>query len=193
MYAKIVVTNPKNFDRDLLSRALSHVTAIPLLTYKTAYEWCRRFQIDYLKNTLEWQQMFLISASSFIERIEIEADYPQFISNGAAFGFLMPLMLQSMYRNNSLQAGKDKMCKALMNACFEYAAEEYDFVIHIDSNAPELCKPYIEVYEKYNIPYRIYKNNDLETLLPQIIKDLNLPIKQSVEKTILYIKENIFY
>ena len=193
MHAKIAITSPKILDRVMLSRALSRVTAIPLLTYKTEYEWCRHFRIDYLRNTLEWQQMLLISASSFIEGLEVEANYPQFISDGATFGLLVQLMLQGKYPGCRLQAEKDKIFKALMNACFKYAATKYDCVIHLNSQESDLHEPYVEIFEKYKIAYRVYQNNDMKILLRCIIQDLNLPIKQSIDKTILHMEENIFY
>lgn len=193
MKTKIAIVGDQKSVATLLARGISCVTAIPLLAHKTLYEWYRSFQIDYFKGQLEWQKMFLISSADFIERVEIESQNQQFISDGTVFSTLMYLKLQKKFADCRAQQEKDKLLGALQNVCFDYAAKHYDLILHINSDVMDECNPYIEMYEKYRIPYKVYEEEDIEYLLPKIVYDLELPTKSAIDKTIFNLKNNLFY
>lgn len=193
MKSKIAIVGDPKSAKLLLARGISHVTTIPFLAHKTLYEQFRTFQADYFNDQLEWQKMFLIASTDFIERIENENQNQQFISDGAAFSTLMYLKLQKKFPVCRAQQEKDKLLGALQNVCFDYAAKHYELIVHIDSGMADECYPYIEMYEKYHIPYKIYENEDIESLLPKVIYNLELPVKSAIDKTIFHLKDNLFY
>lgn len=148
---KIAVTGVIAQDRMLMAQALSYLTGYDVVR-QTAYS-CQAIKYD-LSRTVEdssWSDLFVYALSSFTERVEIEQQYEGYISNGSVFQELS--YMETLYKSH-LQQDKRKskeyasMLSALREIVSEYAAREYDLVIHIDSPMEEWG---IHQWQDYNL------------------------------------------
>ncbi|MCL2311571.1 MAG: hypothetical protein FWC41_03620 [Firmicutes bacterium] len=194
MISKIAITGLPKCSKTLLVNALSNMTGIPCIQNKTMYDWYKIYDL-FDSNDFVWKDMFLIAASSFFERAKVESYFDQFISDGASFSELMYLKINyAKLFQNKRQNERNKISESLEYVSFSYAAQQYDFIIHADSsNDGGLANNfYVELYLKYNIPYKIYNTEFLDQTLKEILHDLNIPMKQSIESSIYQTKTNLF-
>ncbi len=148
---KIAVTGVIAQDRMLMAQALSYLTGYDVVR-QTAYS-CQAIKYDLSKTVEEcsWSDLFVYALSSFTERVEIEQQYDGYISNGSVFQELS--YMETLYKSH-LQQDKQKskeyasMLSALREIVLEYAAREYDLVIHIDSPKEEWG---IHQWQDYNL------------------------------------------
>ena len=195
MKTKIAIAGLPKSNKTSLAQALSNMTGIPYIRNKTMYEWNSILDLSDSKSDLKWNDVFLIAASSFFERVKVESYFNQFISDGASFSELMCLKINFANQfKNKKQNERNKIIENLEYMSASYAAQQYDFIIHADaSNDGGLANDfYKELYLKYNITYKIYSAEFLEQTLKEILNDLNLPMKTSVESSIYQTKRDLF-
>jgi len=181
MKAKIAITGLPKTNKTLLAAALSNMTDIPLIGNKTMYEWYRLFGFSDSK-PLEWKDMFLVAVASFCERAKNEMLFDCFISDGASFSELMWLKT-----NFDLEKNQNDMVESLEILCASYAARRYDFIIHTGND-----DLYVQFYQRYQIPYKMYNSVFPEQSLKKISKDIHVPLKNSVESSIYQAKSTLF-
>jgi hypothetical protein len=75
-----------------------------------------------------------------------------------------------------------------------YALKQYDFVVHIKNNNNKDMENdnYIQLFLKYGILFKEYETDSLEQSLSKISKNLNLPVKNTVDYSILKVKSTFF-
>jgi hypothetical protein len=186
MNMKIAVTGTPCSNKTLIALSLSYITEILFIQNRTMYEWHQLYDIAGTGEKTAWKNMFLIAASSFVERTETEARYDCFISDGAVFSELMHLQsVDGGMESPKVQRERESIVQGLEHVCMSYAAKQYDAIIHLcngkDTQANEL---YIRLYGKYGIPYRHYQANNIAGTLTQALADMNLKAKYSVERGI---------
>jgi hypothetical protein len=186
MHTKIAVTGIPGSNKTLIALALSYITEIPFIQNRTMYEWRRLYDIAGTGEKTAWKDMFLIAVSSFVERMETEARFDRFISDGAVFS--ESVYLQSVAdgeKNTKVRREREHIVQGLEHVCMSYATKQYDAIIHLcngkDSSANER---YALLYRKYDMPYKEYQANDIAGTLTDVLADLNLKAKSSVERGI---------
>jgi len=194
MNAKIAITGLPKTGKTLLALSLSNLTGIPYVQNKTMYEWYRLFNLTYNVG-LDWNDLFLIAVSSFLERVDTESHYEQFISDGASFSELLWLKMNiEKQAGNGLQRERNQMEESLERISAAYAARRYDFVVHTkhpvhDASSDDI---YIQLFRKYNISYKIYDTAQIEKTLQAITRDMELPVISTVKRSIFKAKRMIF-
>jgi hypothetical protein len=150
------------------------------------YEWHRLYDIVGTKEKSIWKNMFLIAASSFIERTETEARYDRFISDGAVFSELMYLQsADSKEERPNVRRERKLIVQGLEHVCMSYAAKRYDVIIHLcNGKETQANESYIRLYRKYGITYKQYQANNIAGTVTQALAELNLESKYSVERGI---------
>ena len=188
MSTKIAIAGLPESNKTLLGKALSIATGIPFIRNKTIYEWHKLFNLSGFGN-FEWKDMLLIAASSFFERVEVEKCFDTFISDGTSFSELM--CLKSNFAGEN-QNKINELVSKFENVSASYAVQQYDFVIHAkyDSVSDDYYKL---LYQKYNIPYKVYNTKFLENTLEEIVNDLFLPVVYAVDSSIYEAKNNLFF
>jgi hypothetical protein len=186
MNMKIAVTGTPCSNKTLIALSLSYITGIPFIQNMTMYEWCRLYDITGTGEKTAWKNMFLIAASSFVERTENEARYDCFISDGAVFSELVYLQsVDGEEVSPMVQHERNNIVQGLEHVCMSYAVKQYDAIIHLcsgkDTQANEL---YIRLYREYGVAYKQYRANDIAGTLTHALADLNLQVKYSVERGI---------
>ena len=193
MKAKIAIAGWPQSNKTLLANTLSNMTGIPFIRNKTIYEWRKTYNFPELIGW-EWSDMFLISLSSLVERVETESKFDSFISDGASFTEIVYLKSNFAKQGpNKMQSERNKMLESLEKVSLSYAAGKYDFIIHACANDP-LCVNgmYEQLYVKYKLPYKMYYTESINDALPDIITDLGLPVKLSIESSIYKARTNLF-
>jgi hypothetical protein len=186
MNTKIAVTGIPCSNKTLIALSLSYITEIPFIQNRTMYEWHQLYDISGTGEKTAWKDMFLIAASSFVERTETESKYDCFISDGAVFS--ESVYLQSVDDREEppkVQREREKIIQGLEHVCMSYATKQYDAIIHLcNGKNTQANEPYIRLYREYGMPYRQYRANDIAGTLTNVLADLNLKAKSSVERGI---------
>jgi hypothetical protein len=150
------------------------------------YEWYQLYDIAGKGENITWKDMFLVAVSSFIERMETEARYDRFISDGAVFS--ESVYLQSVANglsNHKVRRERENIALGLEHICMSYAVKQYDAVIHLfnekDIQANEL---YLRLYQKYDMAYKQYQANNIAGTLTHVLADWDLTAKSSIERGI---------
>jgi hypothetical protein len=193
MKMKIAVTGAPCSNKTLIALSLSYITEIPFIQNRTMYEWYRLYDIAGTGEKTAWKNMFLIAASSFVERTETEARYDCFISDGAVFSELVYLQsVDGEEVSPKVRRERKNIVQGLEHVCMSYAVKQYDAIIHLcngkDTQANELC---IRFYREYGVAYKQYRANDIAGTLTHVLADLNLQVKYSVERGIYQAKEKL--
>ncbi|MDR1552685.1 MAG: hypothetical protein LBS69_04385 [Prevotellaceae bacterium] len=183
---KIAVTGTPGSNKALIALSLSYITKTPFMQNRTMYEWFQLYDITGTGEKTAWKNMFLIAASSFIERTETETRHDRFISKGAVFSELVYMQsVDGMEENPGVRRERENIVQGLEHVCMSYAVKQYDAIIHLyngkDTQANEL---YIRLYGKYGMPYRQYQANNIAGTLMQALADLNLKAMYSIERGI---------
>ncbi len=167
------------------------LTGLPFIQGRTIYEWYRLFGV-FSKEEIAWKNAFLISSAAFIDRIETEEKAVGFVSDGAVFTELMYLKLTKKILASRARSEQDKIMAGLENVCLRHAARSYDCVIHIDTPIADERETFEKMFESGNIPYRIYGSDNPAETLEQILSQLDLPAKISVENALYLAEKNIY-
>jgi len=186
MNRKIAITGMPRTNKTLLALALSNMTDIPYIRSKTMYEWRWIFGITSTVR-LKWKDMLMIASSSFCDRAKTETYYDEFISDGASFSELM-WMKSNLAK--PLRRQQNEVVESLEMLCASYAARQYDFIIHAGTSGNDDF--YVQMYRQYQIPFNIYSTEFPEQSLKEILKDIHVPVKNSVESSIYMAKTSLF-
>jgi hypothetical protein len=186
MNVKIAVTGTPCSNKTLIALSLSYITEIPFIQNRTMYEWYRLYDITGTGEKTVWKNMFLIAASSFVERTETETRYDSFISDGAVFSELVYLQsVDGEEASPKVRRERKNIVQGLEHVCMSYIAKQYDAIIHLfngkDTQANEL---YIRLYREYGVAYKQYRANDIAGTLTHALADSDLQAKYSVERGI---------
>jgi len=130
---KIAVTGVKARERIILTQALSYLTGYDIVR-PTAYSIkALKFNLKKDIRHCSWQELFTYTISSFTERIELDQNYKQFISNGSVFDELAHL--EAIYDLYILGDEKKQeyayMNESIKRIITEYATRQYDCIVHI--------------------------------------------------------------
>ena len=187
MKTKIAIVGLPESNKTLLGKALSIATGIPFIKNKTIYEWHKTFNVSCFGN-FEWKDMLLIATYSFFERVETEKSFDTFISDGTSLNEL--LCLKSNFGDRK-HKNVSELVSRFENVSISYVVQQYDFVVHAkyDSIYDDY---YTQLYEKYNIPYKVYNTTFLENTLEEIVNDLFLPVVYEVNSSIYEAQNNLF-
>ena len=194
MTEKIAITGLPECNKSLIAQALSIMTVISCIRSKTMYEWEKMLTMSDAAG-INLKDMILVASTSFFERIRIESCYDQFISDGASFSELLWLKINFAKRlKGKMRDEWAKFEESIENASFVYAAQKYDFIVHANSSVIDRLSNdfFVSFYLKYNIPHKIYDTAFPEKTLMEIIHDLNLPIRNTVEMSIFQANTNLF-
>ena len=191
MNEKITVSGQSKPYNTFLALVLSNLTGIPYIRNKTMYEWCKLCGVDD-SDKLKWKDMIIISSLSFYERAATELHYDQFISDGISFTELV--WLKSNFEKQHFSKRKNEWSRIIGNmekVSVAYANQQYDIIIHnsSDSNVDDL---YIQLYKKFNLTYKAYNTECLETIVDKIANDLKLRRINTIENAIYQAKTNIY-
>jgi hypothetical protein len=186
MNMKIAVTGIPCSNKTLIALSLSYITEIPFIQNRTMYEWYQLYNIAGTGEKTAWENMFLIAASSFVERTENEARYDCFISDGTVFSELVYLQSAGSGEVSAkIRRERENIVQGLEHVCMSYAAKQYDAIIHLcNGKHPQANDLYIRLYKEYNMPYRQCQANDIAGTLTHLLAYLNLKEKYSVERGI---------
>jgi len=193
MISKIVITGLPECNKTLLALSLANITDIPYTRSRTIYEWCRCCNVsDFSK--LKWKDMFFIASASFFENVKTESYFDRFISDESSLRELICLKSFSENQNETkMKIERNKIVQDLEIVSARHALQQYDFVVHLNSdNDKYFSDLYLQLYEKYNIPYRLYTSVSTEEIIREITGDSNLPVRGSVENSIYQAKHNLF-
>lgn len=184
-------------NRTLIAYALSQLTGIQFLRGRTMYEWSKIYDIAS-KDDFGWKNIFLVSSSSLIERIESEWKTPDsFIFDGATFSDLMYLRLTHRDKTKGeVNSERSRIMTSLENICFSYAAHHYDMVIHLETPAefqtPHETELFERMFDGHKIPYQIYDGTLLKDTLEKIVAHLELPTVMEVENALCKANQNLY-
>ena len=192
MNKKITISGQSGRNITFLALALSNLTGIPYIRNKTMYEWCKLCGVDD-SGKLKWKDMILISSISFYERAAIELHYDRFISDGISFTEL--IWLKSNFEKRHLSKRKNEWSRIIGNmekVSASYAAQQYNIIIHSGSETDsDIFDLYIQMYEKFNLTYKVYNTESPETVVDKIAFDLKLHKINTVEYAIYKAKKDI--
>lgn len=195
MATRISISGMPRSARTLIANALSQLTGLPFIQGRTMYERQKMFDLC-TDNGLSWKDVFFISSSSLIERIEMEGKVAKFVSDGAVFTELMYLKFTENFNKEKPRSEKDRILMSLENVCFNHAVRHYDLVVHIE--APTQFKALGEteffknVFDIRKVPYLIYTSDPAEKTLEGIISYLNIPTKMTVDNALYIAKNNLY-
>ena len=190
---KIAVTGLPKSGKTFLGEALSNITGIPFIQNMTLYEWYKLYNIQQAS---EWKDMFLIASSSFINRIEMEMKYENFISDGASFSeTIYAGAMMNMHSQNRIEKERHKILESLENVSARYAVRQYDFVVHLMNNACRTNEEdmYIRFFNKNNIHYKSCLIESFSETLRKILAELHLPVKMSIENALYESNKSLFH
>jgi len=194
MKNKVAVVNFDIPQRTLLAVALTCLTDYQLVQNRHIYEWKRLYQMD--ENLMNgWDHQVLFISSSFVQRVNSESLFSEFISNGAVFSEIFSLKsklnegLVEQYQPHEMT-----MLDSLLHVAGRYASLYYDQVIHIrnaiSANFDEMS---VSFYEKHHIAYKLFEGgNDMKTILESVAREVDIPIAQTAEGAI-YEAEKKYY
>ena len=192
MKHKIAVINFINTERMFLAKALSCTSGYWLTQNRNVYEWKSLFKIDE-SQIYSFNNRFLIIASSFIERINLDSIFSDFISDGAVFTEV--LLLNLKMNEKSVEFNKQAeiaMIENILNVTGKYAAQHYDMVIHVkNTDSKSFDELSVKFYEKYNIAYRLYDGGNIKDILKNIIREIEIPQTQSVESAVYEAEQSV--
>ena len=193
MNRKIAITGLSGCKHTLLAPTLSNLTGFPFIRNKTMYEWCRLCNVAD-PNKPKMKDLLMIALFSFLERVVIESYYDQFISDGISFTEL--ILFKSHFEKQHPDKRLNKwsgIVENLEKVSASYAAQQYDIIIHIcDESDIYTNDLYIQLLRKYNLPYKMYNNDNLENVISEIVNDLGLHQIISIENAIYHAKTDTF-
>ncbi len=136
---KIAVIGVEASERKVLTQALSYLTGYDLVR-PTAYS-IKALKLSLKKDNRHssWNELFTYAISSFSERIEIDQNFKQFISDGSVFDELA--YLQTIYEmylvNDQKHQEYADMNASLQKIVTDYAKRQYDCIVHIHNREAE--------------------------------------------------------
>jgi len=183
---KIAVIHSLNTKRTLLAKALSCLSGYKFIRNRTVYEWRRMFGVEE-SQMHHFNNQFLVLSSSFVERITVEFDYPDFVSSGALFADVLSLQSKMDEKVVVCNSPVDtRMIRGLSDLTGRYAAQHYDSVIHVRStDATEFDGLFTGFYEKHHIPYHLYDGAaEIEDIVNSIVREVEMPKVKSVSSAV---------
>jgi hypothetical protein len=133
---KIAITGVSKQDRMVLTQALSYLTSYDIVR-QTAYSiQAIKYGLNPELTKCNPQELFLYALASFSERIEMEQQCEQYISNGSVFSELAEMEAFMDLSACSKREKKEQqfMIAGMKRIVTEYAVKEYDCIICICDN-----------------------------------------------------------
>jgi rRNA-processing protein FCF1 len=180
---KIAITGVTAQNKMVLSKALFYLTGCEEVRATDYPSLAVKYKLNRELNHCSWQELFVYVLASFSERIEVEQQFDEFISNGSVLNELA--IIETIHKVNSQGKRKNKeqlfMLSGLEKIVTEYAARKYDCIIHIcnvnskDTLASDMDYSLINLIKRTEIPtYFIREDTILTDMLEKISSELEV-------------------
>jgi len=179
---KIAITGASNRERLILCNALSYLIGYDVIRCIPYTGFAVRYGLGRKEEKQEWTDLYFFVLQSFIERIETESSYDEFISNGSVLNELAYMdAIESIKKKKSRSKDYLFMMNSLKSVITEYTVKKYDCIIHLAYNPQEIndINPIIdenlrELIKSSNVKTYLYKGNSLSEILENVFVDMNL-------------------
>ena len=180
---RIAITGVNVQNKTMLSKALFYLTGYEEVRATDYPITAVKYKLNLELNHCNWQELSVYVLASFSERIEIEQQFDEFISNGSVFNELA--IVKTIHAMNSHSKRKSKeqlfMLSGLEKVITEYASRQYDDIIHIcnadpkDTLANDIDNNLVNLIQHTGIPlYFIQKDAVLADVFETIVNELKI-------------------
>lgn len=170
---KIAITGVSNEKRLIVCNALSNLTGFDVVRCTPYSGFSIKHSLDKSLIEYEWHELYSYILQSFVERIDVESSYDEYISNGSVFNelaFMEAMKVNPSYKKQNTRNTKFLfMGNSLKSVISEYA-QKYERIIHITCDSLNVDDFYVEkclktLIENSGVPHFIYGDNALLDIL----------------------------
>jgi len=179
---KIAITGASNKNRLILCTALSYLTSYDVIRCVPYSGFALKYGLSKNQEQHEWHDLYSYALQSFVERVEVESSYDEFISNGSVLNELAYMEAKEfMKKKRNRSKDYSFMIKSLKSVITEYAAKKYDCIIHLTNSSQEIGGVY-PVFDKClkdlikscNVKSYFHEENTFTEVLENFFMDINL-------------------
>ena len=190
-------------EQAIMSYSLAYILGFNISQRKPAYLLSKQYKIKNSFDKAKWQDLLTYAFSSFLERVIIEQNYVQYVSNGCSLQDLIFIQSESYKkeRDTTKRKYQSMMINSLFKVACEYSSRQYQCVVLFDSkieknqtqnegkgdfrilesNLREHCK---------NIVF--LENHSLEEALKVLLEELEIKIEGPIRAYIERAKQQLW-